>query len=143
MSDTNITGCIYGFRQGSVPAVHTLRISSSTSTNAVKWLRVQASTTNPVILQAQVAVATADGGTSPTLNLSTSSNGTGTEIFAAPVSLASGSATTFLPASNAVGKRLLTADADLYYKQGGTPNGAGVSYLILQITGVNTTPAAT
>lgn len=136
MSDTNITGCVYGTRQGSVPAIHTLTVSSSTSTTATKWLTIQASAAKPVVIEGQIVVQTADGGTSPTMSLGYTASGY-TDVVNAASTATGATGGTFLPASNATGKKLLVADTDIYYKQGGTPNGAGVTHLILQVFSIN------
>lgn len=137
--DTKATGSIYGTRQGSIAVRHTFRVSGSTSTTSTKFIRILASTAQPTIVEAQVVVTTADGGTTPTLNVSETAAGTGTGFFATPPSTATAATGgTFLPASNATGKYVFTADTDLYYLQGGTPNGAGVSTIILDVTTINT-----
>ncbi len=134
--DTNITGVIYGDRRGSVPARQTFVVSGTTSTTATKFMRVRASTTRPVIVQAQICVSTADGGTTPTMSVGVDSTANQLVNGASTATAATGG--TFLPASNALGKYRLTEDTDLYYKQGGTPDGAGVITIILDISTVNT-----
>lgn len=137
MGADHSTGATYSQRQGSIPVRQTLVVTGNTSTDAVKWLRIQASATAPVILEAQVVVSTVDGGGSPTLSLGYTASGYTDLINAASLATAA-TGGTFLPASNATGKKRIVEDTDIYYKLGGTPDGVGVSTLILDITDVNT-----
>jgi len=137
MADSNITGCIYGDRQGSVIPTQSYPIVSNTSTTATTFMRVQASTYAPVVIEAQIVVLTADGGTSPTLSVGYTASGY-TDLINAASTATAATGGTFLPASNAVGKKILTTDTDLVYKQGGTPAGDGVTYILLKIYSVNT-----
>ena len=132
------TGEILGTRQGSRVVRQSVKVSSNTSTTATKVFRVKASSTEPVVVEAQVSVVTADGGTTPAVSIGTNSATYDNIVDSA--STATGTATgTFLPASNALGKVMLFEDTDLYYIQEGTPDGAGVYYLLIDITDVNTT----
>lgn len=133
---TQLQGAAYG-RLCDVPAQLTFVVSGTSSTTAAKFARIQASTQRPVLVEAQVCVSTADGGTTPTISVGiTGANYTDFISGASTATAATGG--TFLPASNAVGKYRLTSDTDVYYKQGGTPNGAGVITIILTLTPVNT-----
>jgi len=134
--DTNLSGKTLGQRQGSVPVVQTFQIAANTSTTATRIFTVQASTANPTVVEAQIVVTTADGGTSPTMSVGYTASGY-TDLVNAASTATAATGGTFLPASNAVGKKYLTANTDIYYKQGGTPDGAGVTTLILKIYGVN------
>lgn len=125
-------------RKGSVSIRQTYQVRSNTSTTATKWLTIKASTTRPVIVNAQLVVTTADGGTTPTMSVGVTA--TATELINAASTATAAAGGTFLPASNGVGKYYLTADTDIYYKQGGTPNGAGVTTLILLVHDVNLDP---
>lgn len=125
-------------RKASNPVVHTYWVRSNTSTTATKWLRIKASAEKPAVLNAQLAVTTLDGGTSPTMSLGVSA--TATELINAASTATAGVGGTFLPASNAVGKYILFQDTDIYYKQGGTPNGTGATVLILSVHDVNSDP---
>lgn len=136
MADTNLTGCIYGNRQGSVIVNQSYPIAALTSTTATIFMRVMASAQAPVIVEAQVVVLTADSGSTPTISVGVTA--TATEIINGASTATGATGGTFLPASNAVGKRILIADTDLYFKQGGTPTGDGVTYILLKIYGVNT-----
>lgn len=140
MADSNISGPFYGNRQGSVGGAYSWKISgtASTSTVALPGI-VQASADTPVVLEAQLLVATADGGTTPTASLGTTS-GNANELINAASTATAAATGTFLPASNAVGKVVVTADTTLYFKQGGTPNGAGVYYWIIRAYELNTLP---
>lgn len=137
MASSHSTGSTYTQRQGSNPVRHTLVVTGSTSTDAVKWLRIKASAAAPVLLESQVAVSTVDGGGSPTISAGYTASGYTDLINAASLATAA-TGGTFLPANNATGKKLITADTDIYYKLGGTPDGVGVATLILDITTVNT-----
>lgn len=137
MSQTNIRGPIYDNRQGSVPARQTFVVQDETSTDAISLCRIQASEDSPVIVEAQVAVTTADGGGTPTVSVGYTASGY-TDLINAESTATAATGGTFLPASNAVGKKYLTADTQIYYKQGGTPDGAGVFTIILDLTTVNT-----
>lgn len=137
MADSNITGCIYGDRQGSIPAMQSFPIAANTSTTATIFMRVKASAFAPVVVMAQIVVLTADGGSAPTLSVGYTATGY-TDLINAASTATAATGGTFLPASNAVGKKILIADTDLYYKQGGTPDGAGVTYILLSIFSVNT-----
>lgn len=141
MGATNLSGAIIGLRSGSAPVRHTYVVSGSTSTTATKWLTIKASAAIPVLLEGQIVVSTADGGTTPTMSLGVTS--TATELVSGASTATAAAGGTFLPASNATGKYRLTADTDIYYKQGGTPNGAGVTTLILDVTTVNTDTSTT
>jgi len=134
-SATKIQGPAYG-RLCDIPVALTFVVSGTSSTVAAKFARVQASTDRPVIVEAQICVSTADGGTTPTMSVGV--DATATQIINGASTATAATGGTFLPAANAVGKYRLTADTDLYYKQGGTPNGAGVTTLLLTLTPVNT-----
>lgn len=142
MAGTNITGAIYGTRDGSVQSRQTWQTATTavgTAANLpLSFGTIQASTTKPVILEAQIVVTVADGGTTPTISFGVTS--TATELISAASTATAATGGTFLPASNAVGKYYLTADTQLWYKTGGTPNGAGTVTFILDITQVNTAP---
>lgn len=125
-------------RKGSLSIRHTYQVRSNTSTVATKWLTIKASPERPVILNAQLVVTTADGGTTPTMSLGITA--TATELINGASTATAATGGTFLPASNSVGKYYLTADTPLYYKQGGTPNGAGVTTLIVLVHDVNLDP---
>jgi len=134
-SATTIQGPAYG-RKCDIPTRLTFVVSGTTSTTATKFARVQATTDRPLIVEAQICVSTADGGTTPTMSVGVDS--TANQLVNAASTATAATGGTFLPASNAIGKYRLTADADLYYKQGGTPDGAGITTLVLTLTPVNT-----
>lgn len=91
----------------------------------------------PLMLEAQIIVTTADGGTTPTMSLGYTASGY-TDLVSGASTATAATGGTFLPASNATGKKLITSDTQLYYKQGGTPDGAGVVWLIVTATPLNT-----
>lgn len=137
MADTNLTGAIVGTRQGSACVRHSFRVTGNTSTAAVRFMRIAASTVKPTTVEVQVLVTTVDGGGSPTLSVG--SVGTGyTDIINGASLATAATGGTFLPASNALGKYVFTADTDLYYKLGGTPDGVGVSTILLNVATINT-----
>lgn len=137
MAGTHSTGPNYSIRLGSDVVRHTFVVSGSTSTTATQVFYIQASTVEPAILEAQICVSTADGGTSPTMSLGYTASGY-TDLVNVASTATAATGGTFLPASNATGKKRITADTAIYYKQGGTPDGAGVTTLILDVTQVNT-----
>lgn len=132
-------GATLSNRLGCNPVVQTYVVSGATSTTATSTgIVIQASAFAPVIVEAQICVSTADGGGSPTLSVGTV-GANYTDLINAESTATAATGGTFLPASNAVGKYRLTADSTIYYKQGGTPDGAGVTTIILKIYDVNTT----
>jgi hypothetical protein len=135
MGDSNITGSVLG-RQGSVPVQQSYRVPGSTSNTAVKFLRVLASAEKPVVIEAQIVVTTADAGTTPTLSVGYTASGY-TDLINAESTATAATGGTFLPASNAIGKKIVTADTDLYYKQGGVCTGNAVSTILLRIYPIN------
>jgi len=139
MGATHQRGATLSTRLGCVPVRHTYVVKNATTTDAVSTgIVIQASTESPVIVEAQVCVSTVDGGGSPTLSVGyTGANYTDLISTASTATAATGG--TFLPASNAVGKKRLTDTTTIYYKQGGTPDGAGVTTIILDVSDVNTT----
>lgn len=139
MADTNATGSVHGeVRQGSIPVRHTLIPTPSSSTTAISTgIVIKASTFKPAIVEAQVYLSTTEGGTSPTISVGYTASGYTDLINAA----ATDAASAFLPASNATGKKYLTADTEIYYKRGGTPDGTGSQTIILDIATVNTLPS--
>lgn len=141
MADTNATGSVYSeIRQGSVPVRHTYVVSGNTSTAATSTgITVKASAFKPVIIEAQIAVTTADGGGTPTISVGYTASGY-TDLINAASTATAATGGTFLPASNAIGKKYITTDQEIFFVQGGTPNGAGVTTIILDISTVNTTP---
>lgn len=140
MSAENLSGSIYGVRQGGVPVYQSKKITiasmaaytTATSTNIV----VRASADQPVIVEAQIIVVTADGGTSPTASVGFTATGYTDLVNAASTATAATNGT-FLPASNANGKVLLTADTEIFFKNGGVPSGTGVYWIILEIVNLN------
>lgn len=137
MNAPTLSGSIYGARQGGVPVRHAYRVSSTTSTTATSTgIVIKASADQPVLVEGQIIVTTADGGTSPTLSLGYTAAGY-TDLVNAASTATAATGGTFLPASNATGKKLLTADTTIYYKQGGTPDGAGVTWLVFEVTPLN------
>ena len=137
--ETRVTGPTYGDRQASVNSRHTYQMATTVQATAIvlpNFPTIQASTTNPVILTAQVCVSTVDGGTTPTISFGVTS--TATELINAASLATAATGGTFLPASNAVGKYRITADTQIYYKTAAGNDGAGVVTLILDIAEVNT-----
>lgn len=142
---TGLTGSAYGGRQGSTTVRHTYVIATTAQASGIvlgslagiPFPTIQASTTFPAILEASICVTAADGGTTPTISFGVTS--TATEIISGASTATAATGGTFLPASNAVGKRYLTSDTQIYYKTGGTPDGAGSVTFILDVTTVNTT----
>lgn len=137
MNASTITGAVYGNRQGGVPVWHSYRVASTASTTATTTkIIIKASADQPVLLEGQIAVTTIDGGTSPTMSLGYTSSGY-TDLVATASTATAATGGTFLPAANATGKKLVTADTEIYYKQGGTPDGAGVIWLLIAVTPLN------
>lgn len=133
MADTNFTGAIYGNRQGSATVRQTF-VTPPITDVATKFMRVQASAQKPVIIEAQVCVLTVDA--SETVSVGYTGAGYNDLVSAAALDTAA-TGGTFLPASNSVGKKYLTADTDLYYI-GSAGADTGVVAIILDITTVNT-----
>lgn len=133
------SGSIFGNRQGGEVVRHSFKLSATTSTTATKlpFAPINATADQPVMLEAQIAVITADGGTSPTLSVGFTGAGY-TDLVNAASTASGAAAGVFLPASNATGKKIVTALTDLYYIQGGTPDGAGVVWIIVDVTPLNT-----
>lgn len=137
--ETRITGPTYGDRQASAHGRHTYQMATTAQASAIvlpNFPTIQASTSAPVILTAQVCVSTADGGTTPTISFGVTS--TATELISAASVATAAAGGTFLPASNAVGKYRITADTQIYYKTAAGNDGAGVVTLILDMAEVNT-----
>ncbi len=141
MSATTITGSIYQSRQGDVGPRQSFKVSGNSSTTATTLpITIKASASAPVVVEAQVLVTTLDGGTTPTVSLGIDS--TATQIINAASTATAATGGTFLPASNAKGKYVLTADTTLYYKQGGTPNGTGIFWFLIDVYQLNSAPIA-
>ena len=138
MAASHATGAAYQ-RKGSTSIRHTYWVRNNTSTVATKWLTIKASPTKPVIVNAQLVVTTADGGTTPTMSLGSVGAGY-TDLINVASTATAAVGGTFLPAANSVGKYIFFQDTDIYYKQGGTPNGAGATILILLVHDVNSDP---
>lgn len=137
MSKTNLSGPIKGIRNGSALVAQSYMLSGSSSTTSFKWLTIAASSQEPVMIETQANVFTADTGTSPTLSVGTSSGGTNI------INAQSTTGTGFFPASNATVKTMLTSDTDLYITQGGTPAGNGVIIVRVDPTWINTNASTT
>jgi hypothetical protein len=146
MGDTKISSkYLDDSKQGSVLNRRTYRIPATvTSTSAGISLStnganctVHASVNSPTVVEAQVYIKTADGGTTPTISIGTNSTTYNNLVSAASTATAG----VFLPASNAIGKLYLEADTTVYYKLGGTPTG-GVIDVILTVYGIDTNTKA-
>lgn len=137
MAETNLSGPIYGTRSGCPVVRQSKQISGTSSTTATSTgIIVRASTYSPVLIEAQIAVTTLDGGTTPTISFGYTGTGY-TDLVNAQSTATAATGGTFLPASNVTGKKIVTTDTEIFYKQGGTPNGTGVTWLILDITTLN------
>lgn len=138
MSASHNSGAIFQERQGCIPTVQTFVVTGSTSTTATfSGITIKASAEAPVIIEAQACVSTADGGGSPTLAVGYTGAGY-TDLLNDVSTATAASGGTFLPASNDVGKKRVADTTAIYWKQGGTPDGAGVTTVILKIYDVNT-----
>lgn len=137
MASTKLTGSVYENREGGVPVTQSKLVSGNATTGTTSLIvTVNASADKPVLIEAQISVLTADSGTSPTVSVGYTTITYNDFINAA--STATGSTGgTFLPAANAVGKKILTSTTVINYLQGGTPNGTGVYWIILNITPLN------
>lgn len=136
---TDLSGSVYGDRQGSATVRHTVIITTADQgTIPVPYIGViRASAWTPVLLEAQIYVRNGDNAGAPTISFGVTSASANELISGA----ATGSAGVFLPASNVVGKYRLTADTQIYYKVGGIPQGDGDVIFILDVTTVNVNPS--
>jgi len=137
MSAENLSGAIFGNRQGGVPVTHSKRFAGQANTDPLSTgIIINATVDSPVWVEAQVIVTTADSGTTPTMSLGfTGANYTDLVNAASTATAATNG--TFLPAANATGKVFLTARTEIFSKQGGTPNGTGVTWFIITVTNLN------
>jgi hypothetical protein len=131
------TGASMGIRQGSTSVVHSLPLNFNSTTNR-KFLRVKASTAQPVLVEFGIITSTAfDAGTLNQFRIGTTSGGA--ELLAL----------TNIPAINtltAAGARLLFADTDIYVGLNltGTAATAGAGYVIARLVEMNKTePSST
>lgn len=141
MSSNNVTGSIYGNRQGCLPVWHTYPVAYNTTgiSSAILVDTIKASTANPVIVNVQCSVNTAfNAGTTNVLTVGTST--TANEWLAAG-DITEGTPG-FYPASNAVAKFRLTADTKIYvkYTQTGTAATTGAATVIVSTMAENTKP---
>lgn len=133
MSAEYAQGAMLSTQKAGTPVYPAFQYTTTTSTTATSTgLTIEASTTNPVIVMAEVVVTTADAGTTPTISFGYTASGY-TDLINAASTATAATGGTFLPASNAVGKKYLTANTEIFYKQGGTPAGGGVVTLLLHI----------
>lgn len=133
--DTNLSGPVYGNRQGSANVRHTFQFTPTTNGTGIvlpNFPIIQASPGKPVIIEAQIFVNTLDAGAAAALSIGTSV--TATELISGALLAA---ANVFLPASNAVGKLFLVADTTIFFKTAGTINGNGLVTVILDLATVN------
>jgi hypothetical protein len=133
MAANNATGNSYSVRQGCTPVTRQYRTPAITET-AVRFDRIAATTTNPVLVEMQINVVTADSG--ETVSVGYTATAYDDLISAASLGTAA-TGGTFLPAANDVGKKLLTADTDLYYV-GSAGSDTGVIDIIYTLTEFNT-----
>lgn len=136
MGDTNLTGPVYNQREGSVTVRQTFPTGVITDV-AVKFCRIKASTFAPVIIEAQVLVTTIDATEDISVGYTAA---TYTDLINAASLGTAAAGGTFLPAANAVGKKYLTDDTDLYFI-GSTGADTGVATIILDLTTINTDSA--
>lgn len=134
MNGPNVSGSVFGTRQGSVPVRHSYRVRGVTSTTAtaIPGFYLKASSDRPLSVEVQVYVETADTGTSPTMSVGVTGSG-----YTDFISGASTAAVAFLPAANAVTRSGVTSNFQVYYKQGGTPNGVGSTWIIIDVYELN------
>lgn len=133
MAANNATGNSYSVRQGCIPVTRQYRTPAITDT-AVRFDRIKASTTKPVMLEMQICVITVDA----TEDVSVGFTGPGyTDLINAASLGTAATGGTFLPASNATAKYLFTDDTDLYYV-GSTGSDTGVVDIIYTLTEFNT-----
>jgi hypothetical protein len=129
MADTNLTGPQAANKQGSVNGRYTYLISPTAT--ATTFARITASTSRPVIVEAQVYVVTLDA----TETVAIGSNDADYDNLINDAAL--DTADVFLPASNATGKLYLTADTDIKsLASAGTDT--AVIVVILDLATVNT-----
>lgn len=128
------SGSILGNRQGYGVVRHSYLVSGVSSIGSIATpIVIDATVDQPVILEGQLLVVTADGGSTPTVSFGYT--GSGFNDLVSGASIATGSSSgVFLPASNVTGKKFVTATQTITFVQGGTPNGTGVYYLIVDVT---------
>lgn len=130
--DTTISGPLAGMRQISANGRYTFVTPAITDT-AVRFARIEASAYSPVIVEASICVLVVDA----TETVSVGYTASGYDDLIATASLATAATGgTFLPASNAVGKKYLTTATDLYYV-GSAGADTGVVVIILDVASVN------
>ena len=144
MSATNLTGNIYGNRQGSVDVTHTYPIAFNTTeiASAILVDRIQASSWQPVQIELTVNVTEAfNAGSSNVISVGTST--TATEWINGATEISEGTPG-YYPASNAVKKFRLTSDTPVYIKfvQTGTPATTGNAVVIIREYAENSKPIA-
>lgn len=127
MAITNFTGPFSNYGKDSNGGVVQWRTPVITDT-ATKFARVLASADKPVYLEASINVVTADSGITVSVGYTAA---TYTDLINGASLTTAAAGGTFLPASNAVGKKLLTEDTDLYYI-GSTGADTGVIDIILR-----------
>lgn len=133
MPDLNATGNAYA-RKGSVRVTHTCESTSVGTTAVATPIVIQATPEKPVFVEGSIFIRTVSGGTSPTVGIGTTTAATNL------VGLTASTASAFIPASNAVGKAICTADTPIYIIEGGTPNGAGVYDVLIDMFSLNPSP---
>lgn len=134
MADSNITGVTTG-RKGSVPGRYTFKVTGpGTASATITPIVINASVQNPVMIEGQIWIETASGGTSPTVGIGTTT--AATNLVALTASTAAG----FIPGNNQVGKQVATDVTPIYIIEGGSPNGAGVFHVIIQAHSLNLNP---
>lgn len=130
MSATNLTGNIYGQRQGCISVVHTYPFQFNTSgiASAIKVDTIRASATNPVQAQIQCQVITAFN--AGTTNVATAGTDTTANQWLSASDITEGTPG-YYPTTSA--KFRLTADTDIYvkYTQTGTAATTGSAVLII------------
>jgi hypothetical protein len=120
---------------GNVEALVTFT-STFADTTAVKKCTIRADAANPVYLEIQAEVTTIYVGA----NLATAVN-IGTSVTATEfISGATGAALAFLPASNAVVKKRIVANTDIYVKASAAGT-AGATLFYVQVTPIAPSPS--
>jgi hypothetical protein len=134
MADLLASGLTTG-RKGSETIVHTYRITAPGTAAVATPIVIDASALNPVYIEGQVQIQTADsGGTDPTVGLGVTSSGTDL------VGLQTATSASFVPDGNAVGKAVATAITTIYIVEGGVPAGNGVYNVIIKAESINLNP---
>lgn len=141
--NTGLTGCVKGNRLGSAIVAHSVEIKYTEAVTAKRLISVKASATKPVLMEVSLHIQTANNsGTAATISVGKTGAGYTDMLNAVD---AKGAADVQYPAANAVVKRLLVADTDIYsvLTQTGTAATTGSAWAIFKLFELNTTQPGT